>query len=88
MTTKRRQSPRNLRNLRKTPRAQYPSVQSLLRCWGEFCELSLHRDAGWVHLPRWQQRYRALRRSARNHGRKLETIDALRQVQREWEAGR
>lgn len=74
--------------LRKKPRVQYPSVQTLLRSWGEFCELSLHRDAGWVHLPRWQQRYKALRRSARNHGRKLETIDALRQVQREWEAGR
>ena len=56
--------------LRKSPRVQYPSVLSLLRIWGELCELSLHRDAGWVHLPRWQQRYKALRRSARNHGRK------------------
>lgn len=72
--------------LRKKPRVQYPSVQTLLRSWGEFCELSLHRDAGWVHLPRWQQRYKALRRSAWNHGRKLEIIDALKRVQREWEA--
>lgn len=74
--------------LRKKPRVQYPSVLSLLRTWGEFCELSLNRDAGWVVLPKWQQRYKALRRSARNHGRELEPIDALRQVQREWEAGR
>ena len=72
--------------LRKKPRVQYPSVLILLRTWGEFCELSLGRDAGWVHLPRWQQRYKALRRSARNHGRKMETIDALKRVQREWEA--
>ena len=72
--------------LSKRPRVQHPSVQSLLRSWGGFCELSLNRDAGWVALPRWQQRYKALRRSARNHGRKLETIDALQQVQREWEA--
>lgn len=86
MTTKRHRAPKPIRELLKVPRMQYPSVQSLLRCWGEFCELSLHRDAGWVHLPRWQQRYKALRRSARNHGRKLETIDALWQVQREWES--
>lgn len=72
--------------LRKKPRVQYPSVLSLLRTWGEFCELSLDRDAGWVHLLRWQQRYKALRRSAWNHGRKMETIDVLKQVQREWEA--
>ena len=72
--------------LRKRPRVQYSSVWSLLWSWGEFCELSLGRDAGWVHLPRWQQRYKALRRSARNHGRKMETIDALKRVQGEWEA--
>ena len=71
--------------LRKKPRVQYPIVLILLRTWGEFCELSLNRDAGWVHLPRWQQRYKALRRSDRNHGRKMETIDALKRVQREWE---
>lgn len=86
--TKRRQFPRNTRWLRKSPRVQYSGVQTLLRSWGEFCDLCLHREAGWVVLPKWQQRYRALRRSARNHGRKLETIDALQQVQREWEAGR
>lgn len=86
--TKRRQFPRNLRRLRKSPRVQYSGVWSLLRRWGEFCELSLGCDAGWVVLPKWQQRYKALRRSARNHGRKLETIDALQQVQREWEAMR
>ena len=72
--------------LRKKPRVQYPSALSLLRTWGEFCELSLDRDAGWVHLPRWQQRYKALRRSARNHGHRLGAIDALKRVQREWEA--
>lgn len=72
--------------LRKGPRVQYPSVLSLLRTWGEFCELSLDRDAGWVHLLRWQQRYKALRRSARNHGHILGIIDALERVQREWEA--
>ena len=88
MTMKRHRAPKPIRELLKVPRMQYPSVQSLLRCWGEFCELSLDRDAGWVVLPKWQQRYRALRRSARNHGHKLETIDALRQVQCEWEAGR
>ena len=88
MTTKRHRAPKPIRELLKVPRMQYPSVQSLLRCWGEFCELSLHRDAGWVELPRWQQRYKALRRSDRNHGRKLETIDALQRVQREWEASR
>ena len=71
--------------LRKKPKVQYPRVWSLLWSWGEFCELSLGRDAGWVHLPRWQQRYKALRRSARNHGLKLETIDALKRVQRKWE---
>ena len=38
--------------LRKKPRMQYPSVLILLRSWREFCELSLDRDAGWVHLPR------------------------------------
>ena len=86
--TKRRQFPRNPRRLRKSPRVQYPSVQTLLWSWGEFCELSLGCDAGWVVLPKWQQRYKALGRSARNHGRKLETIDALQQVQREWEAMR
>ena len=84
--TKRHQYPRNPRRLRKTSRVQYPSVQSLLWSWGEFCELSLDRDAGWVVLPKWQRRYKALRRSARNHGHKLETIDALMQVQHEWEA--
>ena len=84
--TKRRQFPRNPRRLRKSPRVQYPSVWSLLWSWGEFCELSLNRDAGWVVLPKWQQRYKALRRSARNHGHKLGTIDALQRVQREWEA--
>lgn len=72
--------------LRKKPRVQYPSALSLLRSWREFCELSLDRDAGWVELPRWQQRYKALRRSARNHGHKLRAIDALQRVQREWEA--
>lgn len=72
--------------LRKKPRVQYPSVLSLLWRWGEFCELSLNRDAGWVHLPRWQQRYKALRRSDRNHGHILGIIDALERVQREWEA--
>ena len=88
MTTKRHKGPKPIRGLLKAPRVQYPSVQSLLRSWGEFCELSLGRDAGWVELSKWQQRYKALRRSARNHGRKLETIDALRQIQREWEASR
>lgn len=72
--------------LRKKPRVQYPSVLILLRSWREFCELSLDRDAGWVHLPRWQQRYKAMRRSARNHGHILGIIDALERVQREWEA--
>lgn len=72
--------------LRKKPRVQYPSVLNLLWFWGAFCELSLDRDAGWVHLPRWQQRYKALRRSARNHGHRLGAIDALKRVQREWEA--
>ena len=71
--------------LRKSPRVQYPSVLSLLSSWGKFCELSLNREAGWVELPKWQQRYKALRRSARNHGRKLGIIDALKRVQREWE---
>ena len=71
--------------LRKKPRVQYPSVWSLLWSWRSFCELSLNREAGWVALPRWQQRYKALRRSARNHGRKLGIIDALKRVQREWE---
>ena len=84
--TKRHQFTKNPRRLRKSPRVQYPSVQTLLRSWGEFCELSLGRDAGWVVLPKWQQRYKALRRSARNHGHKLGTIDALMQVQHEWEA--
>ena len=79
-------SARAPRQLQKPPRVQYPSVWSLLRSWGEFCELSLGRNAGWVALPRWQQRYKALRRSARNHGRKLEALDALEKVQREWEA--
>lgn len=88
MTTKRHRAPKPIRELLKVPRMQYPSAWSLLRSWGEFCELCLHREAGWVVLPKWQQRYRALRRSARNHGRELEPIDALRQVQREWEAGR
>ena len=74
--------------LRKNPRVQYPSVWSLLWSWREFCEICLHRDAGWVALPKWQQRYKALRRSARNHGYKLGTIDALEKVQREWEAMR
>ena len=83
MKTRRRRNPRHLR---KRPRVQYSSVWSLLWSWGEFCELSLGRDAGWVHLTRWQQRYKALRRSARNHGRKLENIDALKRVQGEWEA--
>ena len=86
--TKRRQFPRNPRRLRKSPRVQYPSVWSLLWSWGEFCELSLDREAGWVVLPKWRQRYKALRRSARNHGYKLGTIDALEKVQREWEAMR
>ena len=74
--------------LRKSPRVQYPSVWSLLWSWGEFCELSLDRDAGWVVLPKWQRRYKALRRSARNHGHMLgiDVIDALKRVQREWEA--
>lgn len=72
--------------LRKSPRLQYPSVWSLLRIWGKFCELSLGCEAGWVALPKWQQRYKALRRSARNHGRKFGIIDALEKVQREWEA--
>ena len=71
--------------LRKKPRVQYPIVLILLRTWGEFCELSLGCDAGWVVFPKWQQRYKALRRSARNHGRKMETIDALKRVQRGWE---
>lgn len=84
--TKRHQFTKNPRRLRKTPRVQYPSVQSLLWSWGEFCELSMDRDAGWVVLPKWQQRYKALRRSARNHGRKFGIIDALERVQREWEA--
>ena len=69
--------------LRKKPRVQYPSALSLLRTWGEFCELSLGCDAGWVVLPKWQQRYKALHQSSRNHGRKLDTIDALERVQRE-----
>lgn len=84
--TKRHQFPRNPRRLRKSPRVQYPSVWSLLWSWGEFCERSLGCDAGWVVLPKWQQRYKALRRSARNHGRNMDTIDALERVQREWEA--
>lgn len=71
--------------LRKKPRVQYPSVWSLLSSWGKFCELSLGRAAGWVHLPRWQQRYKALRRSDRNHGHILGIIDALERIQREWE---
>ena len=86
--TKRRQFPRNPRRLRKSPRVQYPSVQTLLWSWGEFCELSLGCDAGWVVLPKWQQRYKALRRSDRNHGHMLGIIDALERVQREWEAMR
>lgn len=84
--TKRHQFTKNPRRLRKSPRVQCSSVWSLLSSWGKFCELSLGRAAGWVHLPRWQQRYKALRRSDRNHGRKMETIDVLKQVQREWEA--
>ena len=83
MKTRRRRNPRHLR---KRPRVQYSSVWSLLWSWGEFCEICLERDAGWVRLPRWQRRYKALRRSARNHGLKLETIDALKRVQGEWEA--
>lgn len=86
--TKRRQFLRNPRRLRKSPRVQYPNVWSLLWSWGEFCELSLDREAGWVALPKWQQRYKALRRSARNHGHMLGIIDALERVQREWEAMR
>ena len=70
----------------KSPRVQYPSVLSLLSSWGKFCELSLGCEAGWVALPKWQQRYKALRRSARNHGRMFGIIDALEKVQREWEA--
>ena len=69
--------------LRKKPRVQYPSALSLLRTWGEFCELSSRCDAGWVVLPKWQQRYKALRRSDRNHGHILGIIDALERVQRE-----
>ena len=45
----------------------------------------IERSGGWVHLPRWQQRYKALRRSDRNHGHILGIIDALERVQREWE---
>lgn len=74
--------------LRKSPRVQYPNVLSLLSSWGKFCELSLGRNSGWGELPKWQQRYKALRRSSRNHGHKLGTIDALQRVQREWEAMR
>ena len=83
--TKRHQYTRNPRRLRKTPRVQYPSVWSLLWSWRSFCELSLDREAGWVALPKWQQRYKALRRSARNHGHKLGTIDALQRVKLGWE---
>ena len=72
--------------LQKAPRLQSPSVLSLLWSWREFCEICLRRGAGWVELPKWQQRYKALRRSARNHGRKFGIIDALEKVQREWEA--
>ena len=72
--------------LQKAPRLQYPSVLSLLSSWGKFCELSLGCEAGWVALPKWQQRYKVLRRSSRNQGRKLEALDALEKVQREWEA--
>ena len=72
--------------LRKKPRVRRTDVRSLLSGWRTFCELSLNRDAGWVALPRWRQRYKALRRSARTHGHKLGTIDALQRVQREWEA--
>lgn len=86
MTTKRNRGPKPIRGLLKAPRVQYPSVQSLLLRWREFCELSLGCEAGWVALPKWQQRYKALRRSARNHGRKFGIIDALEKVQREWEA--
>ena len=74
--------------LRKRPRVQYPSALSLLRTWGEFCELSLDRDAGWVVLPRWRQHFKALRRSARNHGHKLDALEALKKIQAEWEASR
>ena len=88
MTTKRNRATKPIRQLLKAPRVQYPSVLSLLRRWGEFCELSLGRDAGWIELPRWQQRYKALCRSDRNHGHVLGTIDALKRIQREWEAGR
>lgn len=84
--TKRHQFTKNPRRLRKSPRVQYPSVQTLLRSWGEFCELSLGRDAGWVVLPKWRQRYKALHQSSLNHGRKLDTINALERIQREWEA--
>lgn len=72
--------------LLKKPRTQRVSTPRLLSGWRSFCELSLNREAGWVALPRWRQRYKALRRSARNHGHKLGTIDALQRGQREWEA--
>lgn len=48
--------------------------------------MSLGRDAGWVVLPKWRQRYKALHQSSLNHGRKLDTINALERIQREWEA--
>lgn len=86
MTAKRNRSHKPIRELRKAPRTRGPSLDSLRLGWQAFCECALDRNADWAGVPKWQQRYKALRRSARNHGRKFGIIDALEKVQREWEA--
>lgn len=86
MTTKRHRAPKPIQKLLKAPRPNYPSFPRLLQSWKLLSWCFRNREAGWVALPKWQQRYKALRRSARNHGRKFGIIDALERVQREWEA--
>lgn len=86
MTAKRNRSHKPIRELRKAPRTYGPSLDSLLLGWQAFCECALDRNADWAGVPKWRRRYKALRRSARNHGRKFGIIDALERLQREWEA--
>lgn len=73
--------------LRKRPRGQGDGYLGQLLVWRYFRRLFDGSDsAAWVDNPKWRQRYKALRRSTRNHGRMLEVINAPKQVQREWEA--
>lgn len=63
-------------------------VNALFDSADRFYRYLLRTETTWIGDPKWHGRFRALKRSRRNHGENAAMIDLLHRVVQEWEERR